>query len=202
MSGVKSESKKLKKTKSISIQQQQQLSEDQLVQTIRKENRISVLGKNIPLPVTSFEELRTKYNMSEKLVNNLTNCSYAKPTAIQMQAMPIMLEGRPLMACAPTGSGKTIAFLAPVINDLKSPKKVGFRALILAPTRELSQQIYRECIRLSEKTALKVHIISKVNQAKQKFGEGSSKKYDILISSPNRVRYLLQQEPPVLDLKR
>ena len=118
-----------------------------------------------------------------------------------MQAIPILLTGRHMMACAPTGSGKTIAFLMPLLNDLAAPKKVGFRAIILAPTRELAQQIYRECIRLSEGTALKVHIISKVNQSEQKLGS-SSKKYDILISTPNRVRYMLQQEPPLLDLKR
>ncbi|TMW49675.1 hypothetical protein DOY81_005244 [Sarcophaga bullata] len=202
LSGVTTSTKKSKKkSKPLTPEQKEKQLEEEMIQTIRKENRIAVMGKNIPPPISTFEELHTTYNMSEKLVQNLINCNYAKPTAIQMQAMPIMLKGRPLMACAPTGSGKTIAFLAPVINDLKVPKKVGFRALILAPTRELAQQIYRECVRLSEKTALKIHIISKVNQAKQKFGENSSKKFDILISTPNRVRFLLQQEPPVLDLK-
>ncbi|XP_037827303.1 probable ATP-dependent RNA helicase DDX52 isoform X2 [Lucilia sericata] len=203
ISGVSSTTSKKskKKAKPLTPEQQEKLMEEEMIQTIRKENRITVLGKNIPPPISSFEELHTNYNMSEKLVQNLVNCNYAKPTAVQMQAIPIMLKGRPLMACAPTGSGKTIAFLAPVINDLKAPKKVGFRALVLAPTRELAQQIYRECIRLSEKTALKIHIISKVNQAKAKFGENSSKKFDILVSTPNRVRFLLQQEPPLLDLK-
>lgn len=202
ISGVTSASKKSKiKSKQLSPAQQEKQLEEEMVQTIRKENRITVLGKNIPAPINTFEELHTTYNMSEKMVQNLVNCNYAKPTAIQMQAIPIMLKGRPLMACAPTGSGKTIAFLAPIINDLKAPKKVGYRALVLAPTRELAQQIYRECIRLSEKTALKIHIISKVNQAKQKLGENSNKKFDILISTPNRIRYLLQQEPPLLDLK-
>lgn len=106
------------------------------------------------------------------------------------------------MACAPTGSGKTIAFLTPILSDLRSPKKEGFRALILAPTRELAQQTYRECVELSVKTALKIHIISKVKQAEQKFGPHSGKKFDILISTPNRVRYMLQQEPPLLCLER
>jgi ATP-dependent RNA helicase DDX52/ROK1 len=45
------------------------------------------------------------------------------------------------MACAPTGSGKTIAFLFPLLYHLKKPEKKGFRALILAPTRELVQQV-------------------------------------------------------------
>ncbi|XP_019891017.2 DEAD box protein 52 homolog [Musca domestica] len=199
LSGVTSAPKKSKKKNkpALTEEEKQKLLEEEMVTTIRKENRINVLGKNIPPPITSFQELHTTYKMNERLVENLVNCNYAQPTAIQMQAIPIMLQGRPLMACAPTGSGKTIAFLAPIINDLKAPKKVGFRAIILAPTRELAQQIYRECVRVCEKTALKIHIISKVNQAKQKL----DKKYDILISTPNRVRFLLQQEPPLLDLK-
>ncbi|XP_061397292.1 DEAD box protein 52 homolog [Musca vetustissima] len=203
ISGVASAPKKSKKKNKTALteEEKQKQLEEEMIATIRKENRINVLGKNIPPPITSFQELHTTYKMNERLVENLVNCNYAQPTAIQMQAIPIMLQGRPLMACAPTGSGKTIAFLAPIINDLKAPKKVGFRAIILAPTRELAQQIYRECVRVCEKTALKIHIISKVNQAKQKLGEGTSKKYDILISTPNRVRYLLQQEPPLLDLK-
>uniref|UniRef100_A0A1I8NUX7 Probable ATP-dependent RNA helicase DDX52 n=1 Tax=Stomoxys calcitrans TaxID=35570 RepID=A0A1I8NUX7_STOCA len=203
LSGVTSSSKKSKKKKKLALtgEEKEKQLQDEMIATIHKENRIAVLGKNIPPPITSFQELHTVYNMSERLVENLINCNYAQPTPIQMQAIPIMLQGRPLMACAPTGSGKTIAFLAPIINDLKAPKKVGFRAMILAPTRELAQQIYRECVRVSEKTALKIHIISKVNQAKLKLGENTSKRFDILISTPNRVRYLLQQEPPLLDLK-
>lgn len=104
------------------------------------------------------------------------------------------------MACAPTGSGKTVAFLMPIIRDLKEPKKKGFRTLILCPTRELAKQTLRECLRLTEKTGLKSYIINKVNQ--QKFGPESSKKYDILVSTPNRVCYLLNQTPPVLDLNK
>uniref|UniRef100_A0A1I8MKR7 Probable ATP-dependent RNA helicase DDX52 n=1 Tax=Musca domestica TaxID=7370 RepID=A0A1I8MKR7_MUSDO len=199
LSGVTSAPKKSKKKNkpALTEEEKQKQLEEEMITTIRKENRINVLGKNIPPPITSFQELHTTYKMNERLVENLVNCNYAQPTAIQMQAIPIMLQGRPLMACAPTGSGKTIAFLAPIINDLKAPKKLGFRAIILAPTRELAQQIYRECVRVCEKTALKIHIISKVNQAKQKL----DKKYDILISTPNRVRFLLQQEPPLLNLK-
>lgn len=106
------------------------------------------------------------------------------------------------MACAPTGSGKTVAFLLPVLRDLKGPQRKGFRAMILAPTRELAQQIYRECLRLSEKTGLKIHLINKVSQAEQKFGEKSSKKYDILVSTPNRICYLLSRDPPVLDFSQ
>ncbi|XP_061390573.1 DEAD box protein 52 homolog, partial [Musca vetustissima] len=125
ISGVASAPKKSKKKNKTALteEEKQKQLEEEMIATIRKENRINVLGKNIPPPITSFQELHTTYKMNERLVENLVNCNYAQPTAIQMQAIPIMLQGRPLMACAPTGSGKTIAFLAPIINDLKAPKK-------------------------------------------------------------------------------
>lgn len=58
------------------------------------------------------------------------------------------VQRRELLACAPTGSGKTAAFLIPVIHHLKEPSKDGIRALILAPTRELAAQIHRLFLRL------------------------------------------------------
>ena len=81
------------------------------------------------------------------------------------------------MACAPTGSGKTAAFLVPIIHALEGPRKKGFRAIILSPTRELAKQTYRECIRLSEGRGFRVHIISKINQALSKYGPKSSQKF-------------------------
>lgn len=45
------------------------------------------------------------------------------------------------MACAPTGSGKTLAFILPILHDLNGPEKIGYRALIISPTRELAQQV-------------------------------------------------------------
>jgi superfamily II DNA/RNA helicase len=55
------------------------------------------------------------------------------------------MEGRDLLACAPTGSGKTGAFVIPLFARLEGPKKRGIRGLIVSPTRELATQIYRQC---------------------------------------------------------
>lgn len=82
-----------------------------------------------------------------------------------------------MLACAPTGSGKTAAFLLPIIHHLKGPQKQGFRAVIISPTRELAKQTYRECLKLSEGRNFRVHIISKVNQALEKYGPKSSQKF-------------------------
>lgn len=81
------------------------------------------------------------------------------------------------MACAPTGSGKTAAFLLPVIHSLRGPQKKGFRAIILSPTRELAKQTYRECLKLSDGYDFRIHIIGKANQALTKYGSSSSQKF-------------------------
>lgn len=106
------------------------------------------------------------------------------------------------MACAPTGSGKTAAFLVPIIRDLNKPKKLGFRALILCPTRELAKQTQRECLRLCEGIGLRIHTLSKTNLAEKKYGPDSNKQYDVLITTPQRICYLLEQNPPLVDLSK
>jgi ATP-dependent RNA helicase DDX54/DBP10 len=61
------------------------------------------------------------------------------PTPIQRKVIPLIIEGRDVVACSKTGSGKTAAFLIPLINNLKEHSKVvGIRALIVSPSRELA----------------------------------------------------------------
>src|SRR3982074_1820489 len=66
---------------------------------------------------------------------------YTEPTPIQRQAIPVVLEGRDLIGCAETGTGKTAAFLLPIIQRLSERAIPGVRVLVLAPTRELAMQI-------------------------------------------------------------
>ena len=68
---------------------------------------------------------------------------YNVPTPIQRKVIPLALEGRDVVACSRTGSGKTAAFLLPIINKLNCHSKtVGARALIVCPTRELALQVF------------------------------------------------------------
>ncbi|XP_026678001.1 probable ATP-dependent RNA helicase DDX52 [Diaphorina citri] len=108
--------------------------------------------------------------------------------------------GRQIFACAPTGSGKTAAFLIPIIHSLRGPKNLGFRAVIVCPTRELAKQTYNETVRLSEGLGLRAHVIGKIQQAAEKFGPRSAQKFDVLITTPNKLVYLLQMDPPALNL--
>ncbi|XP_054728103.1 DEAD box protein 52 homolog [Anastrepha obliqua] len=199
ISGKDVKREKVKQKKTTTPEEREANQKEEMVALLRKDYLINVRGKNIPPPVTSFEELKNEYKMSDRLLLNLESATYASPTPVQMQAMPLLLQGRNVMASAPTGSGKTIAFLAPLINDLRKPSKVGFRAVVLAPTRELAAQIYRECVQLAQNTALKIYFQTKATSNKLATGQ-SNKNYDILISTPNRVRFLLEQEPPALRL--
>jgi ATP-dependent RNA helicase DDX52/ROK1 len=147
----------------------------------RKQHKIKVYGTDVPNPFRTFEDLAsTAYNLNPILYNNLMNIKYKAPTPVQMQSIPIMLNGRDVMSCAPTGSGKTMAFLLPILQDLKKPeKKTSYRALIIAPTRELVQQIAREVNHLSQGTKLRVNVLttataadkSQTPESRQKFGK-------------------------------
>lgn len=74
--------------------------------------------------------------------------------------------------------------------------------MILCPTRELAKQTQRECFRLVEGIGLKVHTLNKTNNAENKYGADSNQQFDILITTPNRVCFLLDQKKQVLDLKK
>ena len=82
------------------------------------------------------------FPFSEKLQANIVYCKYAQPTAIQDQAMPHIIAGRDLIGIANTGTGKTAAFLLPLID--KVSKNLTERILIVTPTRELALQIKTE----------------------------------------------------------
>ena len=77
-----------------------------------------------------------------ELVRAVTGAGYETPTSIQERAIPVVLEGRDLIACAQTGTGKTAAFLLPILHRLSgSPSSRQPRALVVTPTRELADQI-------------------------------------------------------------
>ena len=84
-----------------------------------------------------------KLSLIDPLLRAITAEGYSTPTPIQKQAIPFVLEGRDLLGCAQTGTGKTAAFAIPVLQRLQEEKqrKSGIKALILTPTRELAIQI-------------------------------------------------------------
>ncbi|KAE8623730.1 hypothetical protein XENTR_v10005710 [Xenopus tropicalis] len=166
----------------------------------RNEHKIYVQGTDIPEPVATFQQLEQEYKTHSKIIQNVKDFGFHTPTPIQMQAIPIMLHGREILASAPTGSGKTMAFSIPILAHLQCPKNKGCRALIISPTRELANQTHRELVKLSDGIGFRIHVINKAAVAAKKFGPKSSKKIDILVTTPNRLIYLLKQDPPGIDL--
>lgn len=93
------------------------------------------------------------------LVRATREMHYVQPTPVQAETIPAILAGRDLIATAQTGTGKTAAFLLPILNDLlKSPQRAT-RALVLSPTRELAQQIEVVCLGLAYHVPLRVGLV-------------------------------------------
>ncbi len=80
-------------------------------------------------------------NLAPELLDGIADLGFDTPTEIQVKAIPPALEGKDLLATSHTGSGKTAAFALPIIQRLAANRKPGIRAVLLAPTRELAQQI-------------------------------------------------------------
>lgn len=81
------------------------------------------------------------FKLDEQLIEGLSAMNFLTPTPIQQQAIPYILDNKDLIACAQTGTGKTAAYLLPVIHKLMQKEHRNLNTLILAPTRELAQQI-------------------------------------------------------------
>ncbi|XP_067328118.1 probable ATP-dependent RNA helicase DDX52 [Anolis sagrei] len=198
---AKLDAPKKKEEKQLSAEKLRQARQEK-VNRFRNKHKIYVQGTDLPDPVATFEQLGEEYKILPRIMQNLEAAGFQTPTPVQMQAIPAMLHRRELLACAPTGSGKTLAFSLPILTHLKQPMNKGFRALILAPTRELASQTHRELLKLSEGTGFRIHMIHKAAEAARKFGPKSSRKFDVLVTTPNRLIYLLKQDPPAIDLSR
>ena len=154
----------------------------------------------IPPPVESFEDVGFHPN----IVMDIRYHEYEKPTPIQVQAMPVALSNRDILGCAQTGSGKTAAFALPMIQHaihLKdAARRTGTRlergpaCLVLAPTRELAQQIENECRRFTRSSSSMIRcciVVGGANMGEQR-GELRSG-VDIVVATPGRLIDHLQQ---------
>ena len=143
-----------------------------------------------------FNELKLEKN----ILKALKEAGYSEPTPIQQQAIPPVLEGRDLMGCAQTGTGKTCAFAVPIIQRLaKSEGQKGtIRALILTPTRELALQIYENVCQYARYVPCSAAVIfGGVSQVPQV--EAIERGVDILIATPGRLWDLMGQKIVKLD---
>jgi ATP-dependent RNA helicase RhlE len=117
---------------------------------------------------------------------------YTKPTPIQEQAIPVVLKGQDLIGCAETGTGKTAAFLLPIIQRISEKPRPGVRVLVLAPTRELVNQIYKNYQELNNrKTNRAVAVIGGANMRTQisELRRGCA----VVVATPGRLLDLIER---------
>ena len=149
--------------------------------------------------------------LREEILTAISEAGYSEPTPIQQQAIPVVLQGRDLMACAQTGTGKTAGFTLPLLQLMSqekprdNPPKKGHRgsnkrpvrALILSPTRELAAQIHENLLSYSKYLPLRSLVVFggvSINPQMMKLRGG----VDILVATPGRLLDLEKQN--ALDL--
>lgn len=191
------------------------------IAAFRRRMRIRVADpQNCADPICTFREMTMKNtnNTSNKLfaavksvlLSNIEQGQWKEPTAVQMQAIPALLDGHDVMAAAPTGSGKSGAFILPSIFHAKcggnkaDQGKRGIRALLLAPSRELAAQLHREVTRFGSTIPgkLRTALLSKSNYGSFVAGKlgGEANGLDILVTTPLRLCEALQAENSKVDL--
>jgi len=126
------------------------------VDSFYRKHEISLMGKDIPKPVMSFEESP----FPEYVLKTIYDAGFKEPTPIQSQGWPMALSGRDVVGIAATGSGKTLAFILPAIVHINAQEYLrpgdGPIAIVIAPTRELATQIEKEARKFGESSKIKI----------------------------------------------
>jgi len=154
---------------------------------------VEVSGSDVPPAIQTFADS----GLHERLCKNIALAGYAKPTPVQKHSIPIAGNFRDLMSCAQTGSGKTAAFLLPMINILLTKEQPRLpddfpyrlatpRALVLSPTRELSQQIYRECRKFLYCTGLRAVCVYGGTESRNQYRD-LEQGVAVLVATPGRL---------------
>lgn len=170
----------------------------------REDYSINVRGRDVPNPIRTWRDCY-ELEVQKELIRNI---GYSMPTPIQMQCIPIGLKLRDMIGIAETGSGKTVAFLIPLISNVSRRPKMDFKTsqegpygLVLAPARELALQIDEEARKLLSKAdELKrirtVAIVGGRNIDQQAFS--LRKGVEIIIATPGRMQDCLEKALTVL----
>ena len=135
----------------------------------------------------------SQLGLADKQLRVCESLGYLNPTPIQAKGIPLILSGADVIGCAETGTGKTAAFLLPIIQNLSTGKRPGIRVLVLAPTRELALQIqtnYQELNHLKSNES--VLVIGGANIKTQI--AGLRRKATIVIATPGRLLDLSERD--------
>ncbi|XP_075982297.1 ATP-dependent RNA helicase bel isoform X2 [Anticarsia gemmatalis] len=169
---------------------------------------VEASGDRVPDFITSFEDV----NLTEIMRSNISLARYDKPTPVQKYAIPIVLGHRDVMACAQTGSGKTAAFLVPILNQMyeagpvkhmgpynrQQNRKQYPLGLVLAPTRELATQIYDEARKFAYRSRVRPCVVyggSPIHEQLRELERGCH----LLVATPGRLVDMLARGRVALD---
>lgn len=134
----------------------------------------------------NFESLK----LATPLLQAIDNKGYKEMTSVQEQAIPLLMSGKDVLACAQTGTGKTIAFLLPLLHALmNTPTSFGVKALILAPTRELAIQTGKEIDSLYPYTRINCAVVIGGDSFDAQTDE-IERGVDIIVATPGRLSHL------------
>nr|XP_009679945.1 PREDICTED: probable ATP-dependent RNA helicase DDX46 isoform X1 [Struthio camelus australis] len=163
---------------------------------------ITVKGKGCPKPIKTWVQC----GISMKILTALKKHGYEKPTPIQTQAIPAIMNGRDLIGIAKTGSGKTIAFLLPMFRHIMDQRQLeegeGPIAVIMTPTRELALQITKECKKFSKTLGLRVVCVYGGTGISEQIAE-LKRGAEIIVCTPGRmIDMLAANNGRVTNLRR
>jgi len=126
------------------------------------------------------------FSLDSRIDAGIRSAGYAEPTPIQQQAIPPILAGRDLIGIAQTGTGKTAAFMLPILHRLATRPGRGVRALVLAPTRELAEQTHQATREFGARTGLRsLTIYGGVGKKAQV--DGLRRGVDVVVACPGRL---------------
>jgi ATP-dependent RNA helicase RhlE len=127
-----------------------------------------------------------QFNLDARINAGIKSAGYSTPTPIQEQAIPVVLKGRDVLGLAQTGTGKTAAFMLPILQRLTKGPLRRVRVLIVAPTRELAEQIYQASIDLGKNTKIRsVTLYGGVNKNRQI--KALKRGVEIVVACPGRL---------------
>jgi len=158
---------------------------------------IEVKGEGVPPKITDFKES----GLRALILDNITKSKYKKPTPVQQNAIPIIMAKRDMMACAQTGSGKTAAFLLPIIHNIikeGSPSNAGCptqrpQAVVMTPTRELAIQISDQSRKFSLGSSCKNVVVyggTSVGHQRANLQRGCN----VLVATPGRLLDFVEKD--------
>src|SRR6185369_16787563 len=134
----------------------------------------------------------SQLGLADSQLSVCESLGYSNPTPIQTKCIPLILSGADVIGCAETGTGKTAAFLLPIIHNLSAKARPGIRVLVLAPTRELALQIQKNYGELNHlKGNQSVLVIGGANIKKQI--ADVRRKSTIVIATPGRLLDLTER---------